>query len=141
MQTGMLNSYTIDIQVPALSSTDDPTEASLDSTDTTTIVSNVATPAGAWECVIRQSFESGEPVLTIVLKWVPNTASLSDPDEQAKVYQLLAHLTQLHVVQGLNTVMFMHLRSPAMLLCGVQSNSIACFLFFCHFCLTRSRSC
>ncbi|KFH64916.1 hypothetical protein MVEG_09644 [Podila verticillata NRRL 6337] len=116
----MPNSYTIDIKVPVLSGTDDPTEASLDSTDTTAIVTDVATPAGAWECIIQQSFESGEPALTIMLKWVPDTAGLSDPDEQAKVYQFLAHFTHVQVVQGLDNVMSMHLRRPAMLLRGVQ---------------------
>lgn len=141
-QTGMLNSYTIDIKVPVLSGTDNPAEASLDSTDTTTIVTDVATPAGAWECVIQQSFESGEPVLTIMLKWVPDTAGLSDPDEQAKVYQFLAHFTQLQVVQGLDNVMSMNLRRPAMLLRGVQGNTIVCCLFFVFsFYLTRPRSC
>ncbi|KAG0344861.1 hypothetical protein BG005_001633, partial [Podila minutissima] len=93
------NSCTIDIQVPVLSGTDGGTEASLDSTDTTIIVSDVAVSAGTWECVIQQSFEGGEPALTVVLKWVPNTAGLSDPYEQAKMYQYLAQLTQLRVVQ------------------------------------------
>lgn len=118
----------IDIQVPVLSGTDDPTEASLDSTDTTTIVADVASPAGAWECVIQQSFEGGEPVLTVVLKWVPNTAALSNPDEQAKVFQFLAQFTQLHVVQGRDTVISMHLRRPAMLLRGVQGVAT---IFYC----------
>ncbi|KAF9305875.1 hypothetical protein BGZ74_008537 [Mortierella antarctica] len=104
------NSCTIDIQVPVLSGTDGRTEASLDSTDTTIIVSDVAVPAGAWECVIQQSFEGGEPALTVVLKWVPNTAGLSDPYEQAKMYQYLAQLTQLRVVQ-------VHV-DPTMVHCG-----------------------
>ncbi|KAF9335030.1 hypothetical protein BG006_001019 [Podila minutissima] len=114
------NSCTIDIQVPVLRGTDGRTEASLDSTDTAIIVSDVAVPAGTWECVIQQSFEGGEPALTVVLKWVPNTAGLSDPYEQAKVYQYLAQLTQLRVVQGRDTVMSRHLRRPAMLLRGLQ---------------------
>ncbi|KAG0336310.1 hypothetical protein BG005_004340, partial [Podila minutissima] len=102
------------------SCTDVRTEAPLDSTDTTIIVSDVAIPAGAWECAIQQSFEGGEPVLTVVLKWVPNTAGLSDPYEQEKVYQHVTQFTQLQVVQGRDTVTSRHLRRPAMLLRGLQ---------------------